>query len=683
MQRSSWSRTVQRWTRAGWLSGCTLAAIHCGHSDNSTAPGVAGAHNDAGEAGAAGSARNECDGELPLRFASKAARVGDACGECADGKLICGAPDVLVCLGARAALPDCSGPVDSGSANPCGGFSELEFDGQPAAPGAACGACNDGVLICTSPTLLACYGGQATGCADGGAAGTDAGTSSGGFGGGTSGNGGAGGADTGGSNYGGTSGNGGAIGGASGAAGSGGKGGSSGSSGAVGSAGAGACSGTGYTYLGHSASVGDACGACSDGQLVCPGGSTKTLYCSGATPTGYCGDPASAPNTCGGIGPLLWRGVVSSPLVRCGGCGYGKLGCATKNLLTCSSQTIAFTNSVCANPPEYSTCAIPSSAYTAPPVYTPPAPLPDTKPIASSFQSMNLTVNAFAYNAFDRRLYATVPGNDGPNGNSVAVIDPATPKVLQYVPVGSEPKALAISDDGKVLWVINTGSKTLRRVDLVTLTTGPVVPLGDDDYGRVGQRLSILPGTRDSVIVGSNGLTIYDNGVPRTMAAQSDGLLTVPTYSPFLAYGFNNNSTSFELVTFCVNQYGIFTQRSQENVLSGDGANLLFDSGILYGSSGAYDINEQSVIGSYPVADAVTIDPANRRIFTLRRFQTTQFVAYDMDSFVALGSDPAFPTIKAERPQIARWGRYGIAFTNSTDLFGPSSLYIGRSTLVP
>jgi len=87
--------------------------------------------------------------------------------------------------------------------------------------------------------------------------------------------------------------------------------------------------------------------------------------------------------------------------------------------------------------------------------------------------------------------------------------------------------------------------------------------------------------------------------------------------------------------------------------------------------------------GSYPMADAVTIAPANRRIFTLRHFQTTQFVAYDMDTFAALGDDPAFPSIKTDHAQIVRWGRYGIAFTNSTDIFGPLSLYIGKSTLVP
>jgi YVTN family beta-propeller protein len=280
-------------------------------------------------------------------------------------------------------------------------------------------------------------------------------------------------------------------------------------------------------------------------------------------------------------------------------------------------------------------------------------------------------------------LYASVPSSDGPNGNSVAVIDPAAQKVLQYVPVGSEPHALAISDDGKVLWVVNTGSNTLRRVDLTTLTAGPLLPLGDTDYGKDGLHLSILPGTQDSVIVGSNGLTIYDNGVPRAMAATTYGLLTSATSSPWLAYGYNNNDTGYDFVTLCINQYGIFAHATQQNLLSGFGANLLFDAGILYGSNAAYDIGKQALIGSYPVADAVAIDPANRRIFTLRTFGTTQFVAYDMDTFAAIGNDPAFPSIQTEYPQLVRWGRYGIAFTNSTDFFEQPSLGIGKSVIVP
>lgn len=107
------------------------------------------------------------------------------------------------------------------------------------------------------------------------------------------------------------------------------------------------------------------------------------------------------------------------------------------------------------------------------------------------------------------------------------------------------------------------------------------------------------------------------------------------------------------------------------------------DGGIVYGSNAAYDIVKQTLVGSYPVADAVAMDPSSRRIFTLRRFGSTELAAYDMDTFAVVAKDSAFPTVYTTRPQLVRWGRYGIAFTDSSELSGPYSLYIGKSTIVP
>jgi hypothetical protein len=295
---------------------------------------------------------------------------------------------------------------------------------------------------------------------------------------------------------------------------------------------------------------------------------------------------------------------------------------------------------------------------------------------------MDLTVNALAYNAFDRLLYATVPASDGPHGNSLAVIDPATQTVLKFVPVGSDPKWLAISDDGKVLWVVNKGSSTLRRVDLAALTTGPLLPLANLAT-TLTQGIAILPGTHDSVLVPANGLTIYDNGLPRTMAARTDSLLPVATYSPFLAYAFDGNDTSFAFTSFCLNDHGIFLQKPPIDGFPGVGRRLLFEGGVVYGSGGAYDIGKQTLLGKYPPAAAIAIDSVNRRIFTIQNWLDNGLFVYDMDTFAPLGSDSATGHFYADYPQLVRWGRYGIAFTNNGTGIGPETLYIGESTLVP
>ena len=86
---------------------------------------------------------------------------------------------------------------------------------------------------------------------------------------------------------------------------------------------------------------------------------------------------------------------------------------------------------------------------------------------------MGLPVTAIVYDAFNRRVYAAIPGSAGSNGNSVAVIDPSTFSVEGFIQTGSDPSALALSDDGQVLWVLNAGAKSFRRIELATSTLGP------------------------------------------------------------------------------------------------------------------------------------------------------------------------------------------------------------------
>ena len=86
---------------------------------------------------------------------------------------------------------------------------------------------------------------------------------------------------------------------------------------------------------------------------------------------------------------------------------------------------------------------------------------------------------------------------------------------------------------------------------------------------------------------------------------------------------------------------------------------------------------------SSSVATQPALDSANRRIFTIQTFLSNGLSAYDMDTFVSAGTDPGFPYIQAVYPQLVRWGRYGIAFTNNNTGYGVQTLYIGGSTLVP
>lgn len=541
--------------------------------------------------------------------------------------------------GAFEQKPACD--ANGGIANPCGGFEPLRYENVSAAPGVACGACSSGLLACLAPNELGCIGETADACSDAGAGGASgqAGAESSGSGGPFAGSGGTSGNDIGNrDDYG--------------------------------------CTRDANTYNGKAAKPGDACGPCGDGHLGCSSVSTK-LACAGATIADYCAAVADAPNSCGGKGPTTWRGVSNTVGFRCGACGNGGLACATKNTLTCVTSSSTFSGvPSCNHASPQNACTIAPSDYSAKPPHTPPAPPSETKPTVSSYASVGVTVSSLVFNPYDQRLYGSVP-SAAANGNAVVVVNPATSAVVKYIPTGSEPKSLALSDDGQVLWVINSGSNSLRRIDVASQTAGAEYPLS---AASAAQRLAVLPGTQDSVLLAtSSAVTIYDAGVPRPDSAYASTTPVVATNSPSLAYAYDSGDTGFGFATFCLNENGVFTQRVEPNILSGFNSTLLFDGGVVYGIGSAYDIVKQQVIGTYSSGSALALDPAARRLFWLSGLG---LVAYDMDAFASAGSDPFFKSVSGST-LLVRWGRYGVAFTYGSDYYGPGTLYVGKSVLVP
>ncbi len=71
---------------------------------------------------------------------------------------------------------------------------------------------------------------------------------------------------------------------------------------------------------------------------------------------------------------------------------------------------------------------------------------PQPSATVTSQLTLNLPVRDLAYSPLTDRLYGTV--YDGPDAHSVAVIDPASGTVENYIWVGDSPRYLALSDDG-------------------------------------------------------------------------------------------------------------------------------------------------------------------------------------------------------------------------------------------
>ena len=81
-----------------------------------------------------------------------------------------------------------------------------------------------------------------------------------------------------------------------------------------------------------------------------------------------------------------------------------------------------------------------------------------------------------------RLIYATVSPLSLSSPNTVAVIDPTIPAVVNTFDVGHAEHLLALTDDARYLWVSTdgVGSATLNRIDLETGEVDLAYTLGID-----------------------------------------------------------------------------------------------------------------------------------------------------------------------------------------------------------
>ena len=622
--------------------------------------------------------KNACGGERPLAFLGRPASPAAPCGACASGALVCAAPDILVCVGST----DASCP-DGGTTNLCGGRAALTLDGMPATPGQPCGPCRNGMTICASPEVVACLGaGPTTACRDAGGDGviadaaradspgdssrdaapppdvpssdaiadvfddtissdTTASDTSG---------------DTAFPDMGPTD-----------------------------SSSLNPCGGYGpLRYQGADALPGARCGSCQEGVLVCD--SPNLLACSGQSTSDVCTADVAAANVCGGMGPLTWRGVQATMGARCGACP-STLVCASPMVLACVAPPS------CADAGPSDSCDIPPSAYTAP-APTLPAPPTETAPAATTATTLTLAANWLVYNPFDFRLYASVPSVQGTGGNAIAVIDPYNATVVESIFVGSEPRRMALSDDGESLWVALDGSGHVRQVNLVSRTAGQQFRVGTDGSTLqwFADNLAVLPGTHNSVVVSrysrsstaTGSPVVYDDGVPRAYAGASanNPMLLIPTYSAQLIFAYDNRSSGFRLSTTCVNANGLFIKQTSVP-FTGYDTTFSFAENFIYTSYGTkYDIASGTTVATSAGRGLVAADAPHRRVYflALATSQTAATVsAFNMDTLASAGSEnvppalPAAPTLG----NFVRWGRYGYAFRVNTQ-----SIVIARSALV-
>ena len=314
----------------------------------------------------------------------------------------------------------------------------------------------------------------------------------------------------------------------------------------------------------------------------------------------------------------------------------------------------------------------------------------------SSPPFLSLIANDLAYNPFDGMLYASLPGGDGPSGNSIVAIDPLTGRLGTPIPVGSEPGHLAISDDGRYLYVELAGERAIRRFNLLTQAPEIKFSLGRTEcdgleYGFGGSK--VVPGAPHSIAVirstncGTSEVAIYDDGVPRpnaagfflssfTFGATSDVIYALADY--------NSPYSGNTLFTMHVSANGVteIQRLYYATALKGD---ISFDKGLLYDRSAiAADPATGATVGGFfdpgGIGEAMTIDPTTNRVYLLAESSATSIGSlgvFDESTFTERGRESIAPLFFFTAPygqygvvtHIVPWGNGGIAFNTQSQIF--------------
>jgi outer membrane protein assembly factor BamB len=289
---------------------------------------------------------------------------------------------------------------------------------------------------------------------------------------------------------------------------------------------------------------------------------------------------------------------------------------------------------------------------------------------ATSVKIVNLDAYDLVYDQFSQRIYASVSSTDLNYGNSIAIINPVTGAVEDSVFVGSDPRKLAIANDGEYIYAGLYSAGSVSRFHIPSQTVDKTFSLGTGSYA---EDIDVQPGNSNVIAVSRyckgvsprhDGVAIYDNGIklPQQTAAHTGSNVIEFSDSPNILYGYCNETTGFGVYTNIVNDYGVSIGSSYSGLISGFGVDIEYDDGCLYTTTGRI-INTQimQLAGQFGVSGMIEPDSTVRRTFFV---SGSTISAYNQKTFLEEGRYTISGTSGSPR-NLIRWGINGLAYSTS------------------
>jgi len=262
----------------------------------------------------------------------------------------------------------------------------------------------------------------------------------------------------------------------------------------------------------------------------------------------------------------------------------------------------------------------------------------------------NLMSNHILWDPGTARLYASIPSSAGSWGNSVAVINPATNTVETTIFAGSEPNALAVSDNSQYLYVGLDGAGSIARIDLALHTLDSQYFLGNQPrQGPVrAQQIAVMPGAPHTYVAilrfksnpspNDAGTAVYDDGVQRPNTTTWNDMMVFSDL-PSVLYGYGYQlSGNVQVMT--IDSNGVSVMSTVTRPVIGLPTRLQSYSGTLYTTTGRAIIPATPALaGTFNVASPrdMAIDGPSGSAYFLADNSTTRkatLLRYDLSKFV-------------------------------------------------
>ena len=162
--------------------------------------------------------------------------------------------------------------------------------------------------------------------------------------------------------------------------------------------------------------------------------------------------------------------------------------------------------------------------------------------------------------------------------------------MLAKVPIPSSPRQMALSDDGKTLWVGFDSSSTISKFDV---SNTPPVSVAVDTLpaaGGVGilYDLAPLPGSATSIAASIGGdIAVLDDGVARP--TMTNGALSISALAPGPSgtlFGLDTVGSAFTFASFAIAASGVTVLTSQQGLMGNFYDVIHYYQGRIYADTG-------------------------------------------------------------------------------------------------